>query len=156
MKTYQAKFVTPFSVLGILTEENTLVGIDFLPLNTLPLAPQDEVSTAACEQIAIYLQDAGYCFNLPMSLRNATPHRMKVWESLKNIPSGSVLHYGELAKTLHSSPRAVGQACGANPVPIIIPCHRVLAKNGLGGFMSHSGGDPLQIKKWLLRHEGIQ
>lgn len=156
MKTYQAKLATPFSVLGILTEGNVLVGIDFLPLNTLPLAPQDDIAKAVCDQIGMYLQDAGHCFNLPMSLGNATPHRMKVWESLKNIPSGSVLHYGELAETLQSSPRAVGQACGANPVPIIIPCHRVLAKNGLGGFMNHSGGDPLQIKKWLLRHEGIQ
>jgi methylated-DNA-[protein]-cysteine S-methyltransferase len=58
-----------------------------------------------------------------------------------------------LAAGLKSAAQAVGQACGANPIPIIIPCHRVVGKTGLGGFMRHASGDPLDIKRWLLAHE---
>jgi methylated-DNA-[protein]-cysteine S-methyltransferase len=76
-----------------------------------------------------------------------------VWQALRRIPGGSTQSYGELARQLHTAPRAVGQACGANPIPVIIPCHRVLARNGLGGFMSSAGGDSLAIKRWLLEHE---
>lgn len=155
MKVYQAKLETPFAVLGILTQDKALVGIDFLPINTQSLAPQDAVAEAVCAQLTSYLKNPHHRFDLPIYLKS-TPHRMKVWESLREIPSGRFLNYGDLAKALHSSPRAVGQACGANPIPVIIPCHRVLAKKGLGGFMNHSSGDPLLIKQWLLRHEGIQ
>ena len=70
------------------------------------------------------------------------------------IPCGHVLTYGEIAAQLGSSPRAVGQACGNNPIPIVIPCHRVVAKSGMGGFMHHNGGFALDIKRWLLAHEG--
>ena len=154
MKHYQAKLATPFAVLGILSDESGLAGIDFLPRDILPMAPQDPVAQEVCRQLGLYLNDPTHHFDLPLHL-HGTPHQLKVWQRLRKIPCGSAMGYGELASSLHSSPRAVGQACGANPIPVIIPCHRVLAKDGMGGFMNHSDGDPLIIKQWLLKHEGL-
>ena len=155
MKMYQAKLVTPFATLGVLTDAGMLTGIDFLPLESGSLAPQDALAEEVCRQLLAYVSNPAYRFDLPLRI-DSTAHRMKVWQALMRIPAGTVLHYGDLAKSLGSSPRAVGQACGANPIPVVIPCHRVLAKSGLGGFMHHSNGAPLLIKQWLLRHENVQ
>ena len=76
-----------------------------------------------------------------------------MWQALSNIPSGQTRYYSELAAQLQSSPRAVGGACGANPIALVVPCHRVLAKSGLGGFMHQRSGQALDIKRWLLTHE---
>jgi methylated-DNA-[protein]-cysteine S-methyltransferase len=65
--------------------------------------------------------------------------------------------YGALAAALQSSARAVGGACGANPYPVVVPCHRVIASDGgLGGFARQRGGFLLEVKRWLLQHEGIR
>ncbi|HDK37468.1 MAG TPA: methylated-DNA--[protein]-cysteine S-methyltransferase [Thiolapillus brandeum] len=82
-----------------------------------------------------------------------TDFQKKVWQALRQIPSGEVLTYGELAKKLGSSPRAIGGACRRNPVPLLIPCHRVVAANGDGGFAGHTDGHWMEIKRWLLSHE---
>lgn len=156
MKTpnnYTAKYRTPFAVLGIRTEAGQLTGIDFLPGDASPLAPGDALARTVCEQIEAYLRDPDFEFDLPLR-QSPTAHQMKVWQALRAIPRGQATTYGALAQQLGSSPRAVGQACGSNPLPLIIPCHRVVAKNGAGGFMHHASGAPLAIKDWLLRHEG--
>lgn len=155
MKPYQAKLATPFAVLGIRTEGGRLAEIDFLPPDSAPLAPQDPLAEQVCAQLRAYLEDPAYRFDLPLGPRG-TEFQHKVWRALQEIPSGRTLTYGELAARLHSAPRAVGQACGANPIPVIIPCHRVLARHGLGGFMNSTGGDPLFIKRWLLQHENAE
>lgn len=149
---YQAKLATPFAVLGIRTDGARLLGIDFLPLNEATLAPKDAFTRRVAEQIAAYLRDPDFVFDLPCDLRG-TAHQQKVWRMLAAIPRGTVTTYGDIAKTIGSSPRAVGQACGANPIPVIIPCHRVVSKHGAGGFMHQSGGQALTIKHWLLQHE---
>ncbi len=149
---YAAKYLTPFAVLGLRMEADKLAGIDFLPLDEASQAPSDALTRQVCEQIEAYLHDPDFHFDLP--LRHAgTPHQMKVWQALSAIPCGQAKTYGELAQQLSSSPRAVGQACGSNPLPLIIPCHRVVAKNGAGGFMHQASGAPIAIKDWLLRHE---
>lgn len=85
---------------------------------------------------------------LPLS-PNGSPFQMKVWETLRSIPYGKTVTYGDLAKQLDTSPRAIGNAVGRNPIGIIIPCHRVVGANGqLTGF---AGG--LEKKIWLLEHE---
>lgn len=152
---YQARFPAPFAVLGIMTDSMALTALDFLPLGTPVLEPQDAISRQACTQLRAYLADPLFSFDLPIAL-HGTVFQSRVWQALRQIPSGSTQSYGELAKRLHSAPRAVGQACGANPLPVIIPCHRVLASSGLGGFMNSTGGDPLAIKRWLLQHERRQ
>jgi len=99
-----------------------------------------------------YLNNPDAQFTLPLKL-NGTPHQQKVWRAMCKIPRGETRSYGELAAELRSAAQAVGQACGANPLPIVVPCHRVVGKSGLGGFMKHGSGDPLDIKRWLLAHE---
>lgn len=83
-----------------------------------------------------------------------TPFQQRVWARLREIPVGTTLSYGELADELASGARAVAAACRANPIPLLIPCHRVVAHAGLGGYMGATAGDALNIKQWLLRHEG--
>ena len=150
---YQAKLATPFGVLGIRCEADALTGIEFLAPGVLPQAPGSPLAQAVCEQLAAYFANPDFRFDLPLRL-DGTTHQNKVWQAMCAIPRGQVRHYGDLATQLHSSPRAVGQACGANPIPIVIPCHRVVSKSGMGGFMHHSGGYALDIKRWLLAHEG--
>ncbi len=107
-------------------------------------------------QIERYLADPHYRFTLPLSPAG-TPFRRRVWEALSRIPVGESRTYGELARQLHTAPRAVGGACGANDIALVIPCHRVVGSHGsLGGFMHADAGDPLSIKRWLLAHEGYR
>ena len=149
---YQAKLATPFAVLGIFTNSEVVTGIEFLPLTTPSQAAQSDLAQQACDAILAYLRDPDYRFDLPVAI-SGTPHQRKVWRALVAIPVGVTCNYADLAKQLGSSPRAVGQACGSNPLPLIIPCHRVVAKNGMGGFMHSTDNSALSIKQWLLRHE---
>jgi methylated-DNA-[protein]-cysteine S-methyltransferase len=85
-----------------------------------------------------------------------TVHQQKVWQSIRQIPLGEARTYGEIAAVIKSGARAVGTACGANPFPLITPCHRVVSTQGIGGFMKeNSPGLYRQIKTWLLKHEGV-
>ncbi|VEJ21318.1 methylated-DNA--[protein]-cysteine S-methyltransferase [Neisseria animaloris] len=93
-------------------------------------------------------------FNHPISTQG-TVFQQKVWQAIAEIPAGEVLTYQDIARKIGSHPRAVGGACGKNPLALVVPCHRVVAKQGLGGFSSGEG-DALAIKRWLLQHEGIE
>lgn len=153
IKIYQAKILTPFAVLGIRMEEDWLTDIDYLPLDASVLAPQTLLAKEVCRQLKAYLDEPDFRFDLSLHI-GGTTHQQRVWQMIQAIPSGETVSYAEIAEQLHSAPRAVGRACGANRLPIIIPCHRVIAKNGgLGGFMNASEGNPLEIKRWLLHHE---
>ncbi|QOJ23919.1 MAG: methylated-DNA--[protein]-cysteine S-methyltransferase [Gammaproteobacteria bacterium] len=153
IETYQAKLLTPFAVLGIKTEEDWLTAIDYLPVDTGTLAPQTLLAKEVCRQLQAYLIKPDFIFDLSLHI-GGTTHQQRVWQVIQAIPSGETSSYAEIAVQLHSAPRAVGRACGANRIPIIIPCHRVISKNGgLGGFMNASDGNPLEIKRWLLQHE---
>ena len=86
-----------------------------------------------------------------------TAFQRRVWDAIAAIPLAESRTYGEVARGLHSAARAVGQACGANRIALIIPCHRVVGSRGsLGGFMNKDRGDPVAIKRWLLAHEGYR
>jgi methylated-DNA-[protein]-cysteine S-methyltransferase len=149
---YQAKLSVPFGVLGVRCTGDALTGIEFLVPGTAPQPPSSALAQKVCEQLSAYLIDPDFRFNLPLK-PDGTLHQQKVWQAIRNIPRGETRSYGELAAKLKSGARAIGQACGANPIPIIIPCHRVVGKSGLGGFMRHAGGKSLDIKRWLLAHE---
>jgi len=87
---------------------------------------------------------------------SGTTFQRRVWAQIAAIPNHQTRTYGEVAKALHNAPRAVGQACGANPFPLVVPCHRVIATGGgLGGFARNRGGFLLDVKRWLLAHEGL-
>lgn len=85
-----------------------------------------------------------------------TLFQQSVWNELIKIPLGETRTYGEIANTLNSSARAVGNACRKNPIQIIIPCHRVISANGIGGYAGKTEGRQLDIKRWLLKHEGVE
>ena len=150
---YQAIFALPCARLGIRVENEALVGVDFLSRLGPLLKPSATLAKEVCAQLEGYCRNPDFHFDLPLQL-SGTAYQRRVWQALRNIPRGTALTYGGLATQLASGPRAVGRACGDNKLPIIIPCHRVVAKSGPGGFMHHAQGAPLAIKAWLLQHEG--
>lgn len=154
MAQYAALIPAPFGILGLRTRGDRLTGIDFLP-DALPLMPPDNaVAQRAATQLKAYFRDPTTIFDLPIE-PDGTPYRQRVWQAVRSIGCGVIRTYGELAAMLHSAPRAVGQALGDNPLPIIVPCHRIVGRHGLGGFAHASNGYSIEIKRWLLRHEGV-
>jgi len=149
---YQAKLKTPFGMLGIRCEEDALTGIEFLASGAKPQLPSSKLVSEVCRQLNAYFANPDIQFDLPVRIAGSE-HKIKVWQALRAIPCGAVQTYSELAARLHSSPRAIGQACGANPIAIVIPCHRVVGKTGIGGFMHSEDNAALDIKRWLLAHE---
>ena len=154
LDSYQAKLPTPFAVLGIRTAGQLLTDIEYLPRGAATLPPLNRLAERACRQIERYLDDPGFRFDLPFDYRG-TDFQCRVWCAIHAIPSGRTLTYVDIARRLRTAPRPVGGACGANRIPLVIPCHRVLGVNGLGGFMNARSGFPLEVKRWLLRHEGV-
>jgi methylated-DNA-[protein]-cysteine S-methyltransferase len=155
---YQAVMVTPLpgrgARLGLRVEADGLRAIDVLPGRPPELAPTDDLAAEVVRQLEAYFVDPRYRFDLPLSLRGTTYQR-QVWQGLREIAPGERLTYGELARRVGGSPRAVGNACRQNPVPLVIPCHRVVARTGLGGYMGEQDGTAMAIKRWLLAHEGV-
>lgn len=149
---FQAVISAPFGKLGIRCSDTDLLGIEFLPGKTKTQPPEGEMAKVICAELEAYLADAKHEIDLPFEL-GGTHHQFDVWQAMLDIPCGQTLTYGELAKKIGSGAQAVGQACGSNPIPIVIPCHRVVGKAGLGGFMKHPEGEWLDIKRWLLAHE---
>ena len=104
----------------------------------------------AARQLAQYFAGERQDFDLPLAPAG-NPFHQDVWRLMREIPFGRTATYGDLARQLGSAAQPVGSACGANPIAILIPCHRVVAANGLGGF---SGGAGVESKRFLLHHEG--
>lgn len=149
----------PFGRLGIGTElvdgSLMLSKIDYLPANKALSSPQNALAKEVAKQCKAYFRNPHFHFDLPMK-PSGTLHQQKVWQSVRQIPLGEARTYGEIASAIKSGPRAVGTACGANPFPLITPCHRVISAQGIGGFMrENSPGFYRQIKIWLLKHEGV-
>jgi len=150
---FQARLKTPFALLGIRTDDDRVAEIVFLSKDGEALFPKNRLAERACAQIERYLGDPEFRFDLPLA-RRGTPFQRRVWGRIAAIEAGRTRSYGEIARELGSAARAVGQACGANPLPLVVPCHRVLAAGGIGGFAHHRGGFHLSVKRWLLAHEG--
>lgn len=152
-RTYDAVVAAPGFSLGVSCDgEDWVEEIEFIE----PRREQKARTPLAAEvarQLHAYLKDPDFVFGLPLKPSGTTFQR-RVWEQIAAIPCGRTHTYGELAKNLSNAPRAVGQACGANPFPIVVPCHRVVASDGgLGGFARNRGGFLLETKRWLLAHE---
>ncbi|WP_454020275.1 methylated-DNA--[protein]-cysteine S-methyltransferase [Azospirillum sp. Marseille-Q6669] len=138
------------SPLGLLTLTSAAGAIVALDWGRLGDDRPDPVLEEAARQLRDYFAGTRLDFDLPLSPRG-TAFRQKVWAAMQGIPYGGVLTYGDVARLLDTAPRAVGGACGANPIPVIIPCHRIVGGGGAPGGYSGLGG--LQTKDWLLRHE---
>ncbi len=148
----QAVIAAPTFCVGVCCSEAALLEIRYLePQAELP--PENALAAEAVRQIRAYLADPAQAFDLPLAVSGSAFQR-RVWQQIAAIPLHRTRSYGEIAGLLESAPRAVGQACGANPFPLVIPCHRVIAADGrLGGFARQRGGFLLDVKRWLLSHE---
>jgi methylated-DNA-[protein]-cysteine S-methyltransferase len=153
---FSAIVEAPFGAIGVRTEAGVVRELVYLPSSFDGKTPTNPIAEQVALQVEKYLDDPDFRFELPLA-QVGTAFQHKVWQVISNIPRGDVLTYGEVAKLIRSAPRAVGQACGANWFPLIIPCHRVTGAGGLGGFSHHDDetGFHLGVKRWLLRHEGL-
>jgi methylated-DNA-[protein]-cysteine S-methyltransferase len=152
-RPYCAVVATPFAQVGFRTHNERIVGVQYLPRHVLSIAPATALAREACAQLEAYIRDPRRGFELPCA-PEGTAFQRAVWNAIATIPNAATRTYGELAHDLGSSARAVGNACGSNPIPLIVPCHRVVAASGrLGGFMHSRSDFPLSIKRWLLAHE---
>ena len=153
---FSAIVAAPFGAIGIRTEPGVIRELVYLPKSFAEKEPTDALAERAAQQVIDYFQQPDFRFDLPLAAVG-TAFQRKVWAQIAAIPCGDVLTYGEVARLVQSAPRAVGQACGANWFPLVIPCHRVTAAGGLGGFSHHDDADGfhLGVKRWLLAHEGV-
>ena len=152
MSVATAYFDSPLGWLRLRCSNGSLVSVDFL--DAAPAIPRPE-SDACLQQALSWL--AAYFAGAPLPLMPplapvGTSFQASVWSSLADVAEGEVLTYGALARLLHSAPRAVGGALRANPIPLFIPCHRIVATSGLGGYAG-PGDEGKARKRWLLRHE---
>ena len=138
--------------VAVKTRDERVSEIRYLPLSAPIVEPKNPLATRAARQLERYLVDPDAGFDLPL-LVEGTPFQRRLWDALCEIPRGKTLTYGTLAKRLEAEPRAIGQACGDNRLPIVIPCHRVVASDGIGGFAHSTGGYLVEAKRWLLAHE---
>jgi methylated-DNA-[protein]-cysteine S-methyltransferase len=116
----------------------------------------DALGWAVATQLREYFAGTRRDFDLPLAPRG-TEFRERVWTALRAIPFGETRTYGDVAAAIEcKAARAIGQANRDNPIPIVIPCHRVIATRGIGGYAGEDGdGKEIDIKRWLLRHEGV-
>ena len=153
---FSAIVALPFGKIGVRTAGSVITELCYLPPSYDEKPAEDEIAARAVRQLQCYCLNPDFQFELPLA-RVGSEFQHKVWDTISAIPRGSVRTYGELARHIGSAPRAVGQACGANWFPVVIPCHRVTSSTGLGGFANSD--DPnsylLNIKRWLLAHEGL-
>jgi len=153
---FNAVIDAPFGKVGIRTSPDAVREIVYLSASTAAIAPDCALAERAAHQIARYFECASAGFDLPLAALG-TPFQRRVWDGISAIDAGTVLTYGQLAERIGGVPRAVGQACGSNRFPLLIPCHRVVSAGGIGGF-AHHGGDGFfrDVKRWLLAHEGVR
>lgn len=149
----EAVIDSPIGRVGIRYRDGALCGIDFLNRESALLRPKEDDVVEVVAQLERYFDNSTWHFDLPLR-RAGTPFQQRVWQSMQQIPTGETRSYGQIADSLKSSPRAVGNACRANPCPIVVPCHRIIGANGLGGFAGQTSGDKMDIKRWLLTFEG--
>lgn len=152
---FDAILPAPFGKIGVRTDGEFVREIVYLPESMQCIGPANAVAQRLARQLEAYYADPDAPFDIPLAPVGSDFQR-RVWQAIASVPRGQVTTYGAVARQLASAPRAVGQACGANDFPVVIPCHRVVGASGIGGFANHQGdGFFLDIKRWLLIHEGV-
>ena len=148
----EAQINSPLGPIRVATDGNSITRLRWAKQGEASAGtPDDPLLQRTAEQLAEYFGGARDTFDLPLNPAG-TDFQKAVWRIMLRIPKGDFRTYGDVADELEGSARAVGSACGANPIPIIIPCHRILAAGGkLGGFSAEGG---VEDKVWLLKHEG--
>ena len=149
--TYHAIINSPIGKLGIKHTNSLLTHVEYVAKN-LKITGNDRMIKEIEYQLNSYFVNPNHNFNFSLDALG-TPFQQRVWRTLLTIPCGETRTYQDLAILLNTSPRAIGNACRKNPIAIIIPCHRVVAKNSLGGYSGETSGATLDKKIWLLEHE---
>ncbi len=142
----------PKMKVGVTTRAGQVVGIKYLPPETTIASPKNALAERAARQLEGYRENPDMKFDLPIRVEGSDLQRA-VWDAMCAIPRGKTRTYGDIARELRTDARTVGQACGDNRLPIVIPCHRVVAADGIGGFGHATGGYLIEVKRWLLAHE---
>jgi len=146
--------LTPIGPIRVSVADGQVSGIDLDTGSAADSAPQEELPKRVKAELERYFLDSQAAFSVPIEPLG-TAFQQRVWEAMLRIPVGQVKSYGEIAREIGSGARAVGNACRQNPIPLIIPCHRVVSAQGIGGYSGATGGRKLAIKRWLLTHEGV-
>jgi methylated-DNA-[protein]-cysteine S-methyltransferase len=142
----QISLHSPVGDITVFDEDGAIVALDW---GWVPEQIRSAALDRARDQLNAYFDGTLRQFDLPLAPAG-TPYRHAVWQALCEIPYGETRSYQDIALKAGGSARSVGQANGHNPIPLIIPCHRVVAATHIGGF---SGGDGLPTKRWLLALE---
>lgn len=148
MMLVKSTFELPFGYIEVAHDERFL--FQAILRSQSGLQKNSALDALIRQELAEYFRNSSHQFNLPLKPEGSA-YQLRVWSALLNIPPGSTLTYGSLAEQLHSSARAIGQACKRNPLALFIPCHRVVGKTDMGGFMGTLNA--LDYKRALLRHE---
>ncbi len=149
---YHGIVAAPWGALGYVIRDGALASIDFLPPRTAARPARDVLGKRIEAQLQRFFKDPGAGFDIPLQPQG-TAYQRRVWSAMQRITPGERMTYGALARRLRSGPRAVGGACRANPIPLVIPCHRVVAARGLGGYCGAPTERMQRVKRWLLAHE---
>jgi methylated-DNA-[protein]-cysteine S-methyltransferase len=149
---YDVVVAFPAMKVGVKTRGDLVVEIRYLPPDTSLLLPRNDLAKKAARQLEAYRDNPDAKFDLPVVVEG-TELQKGVWRAMREIPRGKTRTYGDVAKELGAQARDVGQACGDNRLPLVIPCHRVVAANGIGGFAHATSGYLIEAKRWLLAHE---
>lgn len=158
---HQPDAILPFALMGqplllairTTSNDDALCEIDFVS-GQLPLSPRTALAEKVVQQLEAYLDDPQHPFDLPLQMQG-TEFQRRLWSALREVPVGMTETYGQLAHRLDSGAQAVGQACRRNPVPIVVPCHRILSQSGMGGYVGQVDGEKIHTKQALLAHEGV-
>lgn len=145
---------SPIGPLGIRASRKRVNRVEFLDRRFKPYSSDDAFTLEVTRQLEDYFCKSSIEFSIPINL-HGTDFQKQVWQLLIMIKPGEVRTYGDIAQELNTSPRAVGNACRSNPTPLIVPCHRVVSADGIGGFAGTTQGRRVEVKRWLLKHEGV-
>lgn len=151
METLSLK--TPVGELTLFADNDALIALSWGQGMDAPRSTKSTVLNQAAALLKDYFKTGAADFSTLKINPSGTPFQKRAWTALRKIKSGKTRSYGQLAATLKGGARAMGGACAANPLPIIVPCHRVLAKDGKVG--NYSGGEGAKTKDFLLRLEGV-
>jgi len=143
---------SPLGPLRLTISAKGLQRLEYVAADSPLLMPVSALAKQASQQLMAYFEGDCQAFDLPLDLIG-TCYQKQVWSELQQLYFGQTLSYGELAGKIGSGARAVGNACRNNPLLIIVPCHRVLRKDAVGGYSGQRDGIMMQRKLWLLQHE---
>ncbi len=144
---------SPVGAIAISASDEAIVAIDMLGPDAVPDDVHSPLLDEAAAQISAYFEGALNAFDLPLEPKS-TKRGNVLRDAIVAIPYGEVASYGEIARKASSGPRAIGQACRRNPLPIVVPCHRVIAAGGKIGY--YSGGEGIPTKRYLIHHESAE